>query len=441
MVPTATGGAAQGRGLALRIRIVLCGVSCARARAHRAHHAHKYMRTQTIGSCAGAHAAWGGFAGDLKAELEHMMMTSSGRVGKNRKLNSFEVKYMRFCVDTHSDDEPKLPALEHFSLVNLMLFGLWCSKNGINGGWDSVSNYVGAAVKMAQRFEVADPRVASEQAKWWWSEYTAKFQKTVMTTRQLKLKIQPAHHQAMAVDFNVGGDADDRRDAAMYSFLMFFTCRIGHLAPHDTKTGAHVIRFCDIQFEPSFEEPKEVFVLLRSTKTRNVNAAKPTWQAVGALEHGNGIDVDTMCPVITLRNYMLAAYAGDPYEPLFQSATQVGRPMPRSQFTTMLRARLLLAGRHLNVPVNVALYSGISWRKGGLSALAGGVAVNHLADHGDHKCIRSTREYTEQTFQERATHSHVIASRYGSKHLAARYTAALATPEEGVLWSAHGGAR
>ena len=355
--------------------------ACVRMRAHHAHKNHAGSAPDQ-GLTYGRLGGWGGFAGELKVELEHMMLTSTGRVGKNRKLNSFEVKYMRFCADTHSEEEPKLPALEHFSLVNLMLFGLWCSKNGIKGGWDSVSNYIGAAVKMAMRFEVADPRAASEQAKWWWDEYVYKFQKNVTAVRKLKLKIQPAHHQAMAEDFDVVHDADDRRDAAMYSFLMFFTCRIGHLAPHDTKTGTHVLRFCDIQFMPSSEAPTEVFAFFRSTKTRDVHEARPTWQAVGALAQGDGIDVNTMCPAITLRNYMLMAYGGDPYEPLFQSSTTPGRPMPRSQFTTMLRARLMLAERHLNGPVNVALYSGISWRKGGLGGARGSqVNSQHAGVH------------------------------------------------------------
>ena len=345
-------------------------------------------------------------------ELKLMMLKGSADISKFRKLNSLEIKYLRFAADTHTKEEPKLPLLEYFSLVNLMMFGLWCSKNGVKSGWDGVSNYCGAAVKFFQRFEIPDPRKASVQAEWWWAEYVAKFQKNVQAQRQLKLQIQPAHHQAIAADLDVENDKEDRRDAAMYAFLMFFSCRIGHVAPHNTKTGAHVLRFCDLQFEPSFAEPKTVFALIRSTKTRNVCKAKPTWQAVGALEPGPGIDVESMCPVITLRNYMLDQYAGDPYEPIFQSDANPGRPMPRSQFTTTFKARLLLASRNLSVPVNIALYSGISWRKGGLSALAGGVAVNHLADHGDHNDIRSTRQYTEQTVPERAAHSTIIAARY-----------------------------
>ena len=343
-----------------------------------------------------------------------MMQESSVKAGKGRKLNSLEVKYLRFCVDTHSAEEPKLPMLQHFNLTNLMMFGLWCAHNGVKSGYDGVSNYIAAAVKMAGRFEVADPRKTSAQAEWWWADYVFRFKRHVQAERRKKLKVQPAHHQAIAADFDVENDAEDRKDAAIYAFLMFCTCRVGHVAPRDTKTGAHVVRFCDIVFEPSFEAPESVFVLLRSTKTRNLCEAKPTWQAVGALKPGNGIDVETMCPVRTLRRYMLEAYAGDPYEPLFQSTTQPGKPMPRSQFTTNFKARLMLASRHLSAPVNIAMFSGISWRKGGLSALAGGVAVNHLADHGDHKDIRSTREYTQQTVQERAGHSGVIAARYAA---------------------------
>ena len=142
-----------------------------------------------------------------------MMQQSSVKAAKGRKLNSLEVKYMRFCVDTHSAEEPKLPVLENFNLVNLMLFGLWCAHNGVKSGYDGVSNYIAAAVKMAGRFEVKDPRKASAQAEWWWADYVFKFKRNVQAVRRPKLKVQPAHHQAIAADFDVEHDAEDRRDA------------------------------------------------------------------------------------------------------------------------------------------------------------------------------------------------------------------------------------
>ena len=119
-----------------------------------------------------------------------------------------------------------------------------------------------------------------------------------------------------------------------------------------------------------------------------------------------------MCPVLTLRNHFIAEYNGVPTEPLFQSGNKQGAPWTRTAFSNELKARLIFASRHLNIAVNPTDYSAISFRKGGLSALAGGVATNHLADHADHADIASTREYTAQTIEERAGHTAVIASRY-----------------------------
>ena len=144
---------------------------------------------------------------------------------------------------------------------------------------------------------------------------------------------------------------------------------------------------------------------------RGKNEGKPTWQSVGRLHNADGINVDTMCPVITMRNHFVSAYQGNPLAPLFSAEGGAG-PLPRNSFNTRLTARLKLASRHLSAPVRTELYSAISFRKGGLSALAGGVAVNHLADHGDHKKIESTREYTQQTVEERAEHTVIIARRY-----------------------------
>ena len=157
-----------------------------------------------------------------------MMQESTTRTGKGRKLNSLELKYLRFCVDTHAAEEPKLPMLQHFNLTNLMAFGLWCSHNGVKSGYDGVSNYIAAAVKMAERFEVPDPRKTSAQAEWWWADYVFKFKRHVQAERRPKLKVQPAHHQAIAADFDIEHSREDRRDAAIYAFLMFCTCRIGH---------------------------------------------------------------------------------------------------------------------------------------------------------------------------------------------------------------------
>jgi hypothetical protein len=149
-------------------------------------------------------------------------------------------------------------------------------------------------------------------------------------------------------------------------------------------------------------------VHLKSTKTRGVNEGKGTWQAASKLPASPGVDPIKMCPVITMRNYFLQFYDGNPKAPLFQTMARPGTPLPRGAFTIQLRARLTLAARHLDSPINVTDYSGISWRKAGLSLLAGQVAVNFLADHGDHADIRSTREYTTQSIEERGNHGSAL---------------------------------
>lgn len=332
---------------------------------------------------------------------------------KNAKTTSFENKYLRFCLAEHTLAEPKLPVVDCFSLINLMMFAIWCSKNGINGGWQSVSNYTGATCKMMMRYGVLDVRTDTEQSLWWWEEFRSEFKRNVPTLRQLKLRIQPAHHQAMTRDMDVEGNMEDCRDAALYAFLMFFSVRVGHAAPKSSKDPKHVLLFEDVMFLPNIIAPTTVFVYLKSTKTRGVNEGRGTWQAASKLPASPGVDPVKMCPVITMRNYFLQVYDNNPKAPLFQTMKRPGSPLPRGAFTIQLRARLSLAARHLDSPINVHDYSGISWRKAGLSLLAGQVAVNFLADHGDHADIRSTREYTTQSIEERGNNAVLMARRYG----------------------------
>ena len=112
---------------------------------------------------------------------------------------------------------------------------------------------------------------------------------------------------------------------------------------------------------------------------------------------------------------MLERYSGDANAPVFTAGDGSARAISRTEFTNTLKARLMLANRHLTVPVDIAVMSGISFRKGGLSALAGLVSTDRLADHGDHNDVRATREYTEQTVGERALHTTLQASRFQAR--------------------------
>ena len=339
----------------------------------------------------------------------------------SKKQVSHDNKYYRFVLANHTKGEPLMPIAKHFSLQSLMCYAIYCSEHGVKGGWKSVHNYVGSAVKMAARLGVGDPRTESATSEMWWSHFITTFNIKVRAVHQVKLKIQPAHHQAMAIDMDPANKPQDLRDCAMYSFLMFFACRVGHVAPKAVSKPKHVLCFEDLYFKPSFAKPTLVVARLASTKTRGENMDTPTWQSVAALKEGSGIDRVKMCPVLTLKNYMIATYKGNPKDPIFQSTSRPGTPISRTAFTDTLKARLLIASRHLTGPMDVRLYSGISWRKGGLSALAGDVRLNHLADHADHKSVTSSRAYTAQTVEERAQHAHIIASKYAKKRKKTRF--------------------
>lgn len=330
----------------------------------------------------------------------------------SKKQVSNDNKYYRFVLANHTPGSPLMPIASNFNLKTLMCYAIYCSENGVKGGWKSVHNYVGSAVKMAARLGVEDPRFASASSAMWWNHFIASFNRKVRAVHMVKLKIQPAHHQALCLDMDMD-KPQDKRDAAMYAFLMFFACRVGHVAPKDTKSKKHVLCFKDLMFKPSFDKPIMVVARLASTKTRGENMDTPTWQSVAALRGtSNGVDINKMCPVLTLRNYMADTYSGDPDEPIFQSMAKPGTAITRTAFTNTLKARLLIASRHLSSAIDVRLYSGISWRKGGLSALAGGVRLNHLADHADHADTKSSRAYTAQTVEERAKHAHIIEAKY-----------------------------
>ena len=345
---------------------------------------------------------------------EWILKTDTAGKPLSKKQSSHDNKYYRFAIANHTTTEPLLPIGENFDLRTLMCYAIYCSEHGVKGGWKSVKNYVGSAVKMAARLGIHDPRAESAMSEIWWNQFLTAFNQKVKAQHAVKLKIQPAHHQAMAIDMDPDNKPQDLRDSAMYAFLMYFACRVGHVAPKSSKDPKHVLRFEDLYFMPNFDNPTTVFARMASTKTRGVNMDTPTWQAVAALKPAkdSGIDYEKMCPVRTLKKYVQATYKGNPAAPIFQRVGAPGKPIGRTEFTDTLKARLMIAARHLSGPVDVRLYSGISWRKGGLSALAGGVRLNHLADHADHKDVKSSRSYTAQTIEERAQHAHVIAEKY-----------------------------
>eukprot|EP01047_Picozoa_sp_COSAG01_P009864 COSAG01_NODE_411_length_17360_cov_11.401852_17_plen_246_part_00 len=241
---------------------------------------------------------------------------------------------------------------------------------------------------------------------YWWNKFRVQFKQTVPTLHLYnKLPIRPAHLEAIALDCNLSCDRD-LHDLAAYYMLFFAGVRVAHVALTAGATN-HAVCMEDLHFSPSLDNPTRVYVCFRSTKTRPRAANTPFWQALDAQPQLR------WCPVALLRMHFMRAYRGQPSAPLFCAARDPRTPWPRSTFTGSLRRRLERASRHLDIPVDLQLFSGISFRKGSLSTLgAAGVPSHRLADHGDHASVQSSRRYTLDSLSQRAANSGIIAAAF-----------------------------
>jgi len=332
------------------------------------------------------------------------------------KLSSYRAKFLAFIAAEHCVELPLLPMFP-VSLDTIMIFAAWCSENGINGGMDSISNYVGEVIQWGiQVCGQEDPRDESAKAIADWRKFDRNFRFLVKTVRKLKLRIQPAMFQAIMsmIDIN---DWRDMRDGAQYALNFYSAARIGHTAAASATKPKHLLRFKDIVFDPSIEKPVRAFVFLRSTKTRFENEGKPTWQSVGAVHAPNGDR--RLCPVFMLQRWVSSQFAGDPDAPLFtaEKATRRHLPCGRTEFADNLRARIVLALPKLDVNIeefDISKYSAIGFRKGSLSALAHteGITTTRLAAHGDHSTVDVTLHYLSDSVESKAANSSAIASHF-----------------------------
>ena len=336
--------------------------------------------------------------------------------GAAAKISSYRAKFMSFIAAEHCSQMPLLPMFP-VSLDTIMVFAAWCSENGINGGMDSIKNYIGEVVRWGiQVTDQRDPRANGSKARADWRVYERNFRFMVKTTRKLKLRIQPAMFQAIMSMIDVN-DWRDMRDGAQYAINMYSAARIGHTAAASSAKPKHLLRFKDLVFDPSIEKPERVFIYLRSTKTRFEAEGKPTWQSVGAVHPPNG-DM-RLCPVYMLQRWVTTQYAGDPNAALFAAAKANRRHLPcgRTEFADTLRARIVLALPRLDVNIeefDIEKYSAIGFRKGSLSALAHsrGITAPRLAAHGDHTSVDTTLHYLSDSVESRAGNSSAIASHF-----------------------------
>ena len=107
-------------------------------------------------------------------------------------------------------------------------------------------------------------------------------------------------------------------------------------------------------------------------------------------------------------------YTGNPEDPIFKGPK--GGHLSRSTFQRLLQTRLASAVTAYipnSATIQIAAYTGISFRKGGITALTRAAAAHRLlmsqvADFADHKDIQTTRRYDEPTAVDRAGFSKII---------------------------------
>ena len=305
------------------------------------------------------------------------------------KRRSQRLKFIAFAADTAA--WPLFP----IKPADLFRFALWLPSHGIRSGWRGVSTYISGICNWQKQLGWPDPR---KDIEFYWGQFRHNFQRLVVSQHPaMKLPLRPAMLTAMSLDADLS-DPTDLRDITAYQFLFYTGLRVGSIT-----AGDHTVKFEDIYFHPSIEKCEVVLVCIRSTKTRPRAAGLPFWTAIRRQPQLR------FCPVALLQAHFLSSFRRRPEENLFVTIDR--RPWSRTSFNATLRHRLNRAQRHLGVRLDLSKFSGISFRKGCLSALGAlNVPAHRLADHADHSTVDSSRIYTVDTLNDRAANSDLLAS-------------------------------
>jgi hypothetical protein len=318
---------------------------------------------------------------------------------KKGKQRTYRKKYVQFCVNTKVQPFP-------LSIDQLLRFTAWLPENDIDGGWDSARNYIGAAVKLCS---FTDPRQDNSSL---WEQLRVAYNREVQVVRKnaRKLAIRAAHLEALCLQAISDGTNSAIAAAACDTTMFFSAVRVGHVAPKSSQRLQRVIKWEEVLFYPSVDNCEYVFFHVPTTKTRQGNVLKPWFTAYGRV-----VDNPSICPVRWMVKHLKANYAGDSSAPLFAGAR--GPVLTRHAFTKQLRARLVRAvDTHLNVDhFDIRHYSGISFRKGGITALSVAAAIHQVADFADHQSVETSRKgYIQDAVQARAGYTTLIAQSFSS---------------------------
>jgi hypothetical protein len=328
------------------------------------------------------------------------------------QITTEQRKYAQFAVLHHNSDFPLLP-LFPLRLASLIRFAWWLPHNGVKAGWESVSNYIGAAVAWGRSLGHPDVRVGDDTATW--ETFRDRFPKFVTTVRpEPKMPIRVQHLEAISLDADLNSPID-RADLAAYALLFFASARVGHFSPKSDcpKGRKHLLRWSNIKFVPDVFNPTLVFIFVATSKTRQHEAARPWWTSVGRNER-----FPHFCPVRLLQLLFVRDFSGDPADWLLTSPGQRNKPLLRSSFVYRLRTRLRLAAPRLGIEPSslTGKISSKSFRQGGGTALATTApgADARLADHMDHASVDMSRRYTGIDVVTRAEDTAIMTSAFQS---------------------------
>jgi hypothetical protein len=272
---------------------------------------------------------------------------------------------------------------------------------------NSIRNYVSAAAEWCQAMGCPDPRYIEP---WVYARFKREAPKHLEVFAGTKAKLSITHDLFMALFRELDlDDIEDLQDAVTYSALFFTAIRRGHVIPKGKKAKdcQHLIRWEHVQFLPSFEDCQQVVFCLESGKVRSIAKKDPTFTATGRC------NIAKICPVQLMRLWYLKTFTGDAQQYVFARHCG-GFPPLNEPWVRRMRARLTRAATLFGLKpeeFDARNWSGISFRKGALSALAEHLQPHQLAAAADHASVETAfKYYLERTVEQRAANTSLIAA-------------------------------
>ena len=325
---------------------------------------------------------------------------------RSANATTLRAKYVKFCILTDCIERRTFP-LFPVPIHKLLAYAMWLSDNGING-WPSVRNYVGACISWSVELSFDDCREETPLHELLYSRFRRRFQADVPVKRRraAKLDMRPEMLEAMAM-LTVFTNEVSVKEMTAYIVLYLSSIRVGHVSPSRIDRSKHVLTWGDVILATDGDD---VFLFLHSTKTLRATAAIGWWTVLAARPHGHF----ALDPVRMLRLWRSMSYECDS-QPVFSADSAKMLAWSRSDFTSALRRRLraavaILPRGHLCV---VDKYSGISFRRAGITQLWDKVPSHRLSAHAGHASFSSTAAYGGDSYFVRRGNTAQIAQSFG----------------------------